>query len=288
VIGSKKNLDLPLQERRALVEPEGCPLSITKQCELLGLCRSSYYYSAIPESQENLCVMDLIDRIYTATPFYGSRRMVVELRNRHSMVVNRKRVQRLMRLMRLEAIYPKPRLTQRNQQHKIYPYLLRDVGITRINQVWSTDITYIRLRDGFLYLTAIIDWYSRYVLAWEISNTLDTHFCVSALEQALLIAKPEIFNSDQGCQFTSNDFTSVLLEAGVAISMNGKGRCLDNIICERLWRTAKYEEVYLKNYDSGAAAFQGLRRYFPFYNNERPHEALGYQTPASVYLGSAN
>jgi len=263
-------------------------LSVVKQCDLLGICRSSYYYKAVPESEENLQVMDLIDRIFTATPFYGSRRMVVELEKAHKLSVNRKRIQRLMRLMRLEAIYPRPRLTQRNKEHKVFPYLLRNVAVTRSNQVWSTDITYIRVRDGFLYLTAIMDWHSRYVLSWELSNTLDAAFCVSALETALTKGKPEVFNSDQGCQFTSGDFTGVLLNAGVAISMDGKGRCMDNIFCERLWRTVKYEEVYIRDYESGDAAFRSLKRYFPFYNHERPHQALDYQAPASVYQSRLN
>jgi putative transposase len=198
-------------------------LSIVKQCELLGIARSSYYYQAIPESEDNLKVMDLIDRIYTELPFYGSRRMMAELEKVHRLAVNRKRIQRLMRLMGLEAIYPRPRLTQRNQEHRVFPYLLRNVAITRVNQVWSSDITYIRVRDGFLYLTAIMDWHSRYVLSWELSNTLEASFCVSALRTALAMGTPEIFNTDQGCQFTSSEFTGVLLDAGVAISMDGRG-----------------------------------------------------------------
>lgn len=263
-------------------------MSIVKQCELLGIARSSYYYQAIPESEDNLKVMDLIDRIYTELPFYGNRRMMAELEKVHRLAVNRKRIQRLMRLMGLEAIYPRPRLTQRNQEHRVFPYLLRNVAITRVNQVWSSDITYIRVRDGFLYLTAIMDWHSRYVLSWELSNTLEASFCVSALRTALAMGTPEIFNTDQGCQFTSSEFTGVLLDAGVAISMDGKGRCMDNIFVERLWRTVKYEEVYIRDYDSGNTAFQSLKRYFPFYNHKRHHQALGYQTPASVYQGSHN
>jgi putative transposase len=247
------------------------------------LARSSYYYQPIPESEENLVVMNLIDECYTATPFYGRRRVVVWLKENHGLLVNHKRARRLLRLMGLEAIYPRKRLSQRNTEHKVYPYLLRDVPITRVNQVWGTDITYIRVRGGFLYLTAIMDWYSRYVLAWELSNTLDTSFCLSVLRRALTVAKPEIFNSDQGCQFTSTEFTRELLAAEVAISMDGKGRCIDNILTERLWRTVKYEEVYLQNYESGDDAYRGLGRYFPFYNNERPHQALSNQTPASVY-----
>ena len=249
------------------------------------MARSTFYYEAVPESEENLRLMTLIDEQYTRTPFYGSRKIVEWLRETHGVDLNRKRIQRLMRLMRLEAIYPKPRLTQRNKEHRIFPYLLRDVRILRVNQVWSTDITYIRLQHGFLYLTAIIDWFSRYVVAWELSNTLDAAFCVTALERALRIATPEIFNTDQGCQFTCEDFITVLQAADVSISMDGKGRCLDNVICERLWRSVKYEEVYLNEYPNGNAAFSGLNNYFPFYNDERLHQSLGYKTPATVFFG---
>lgn len=248
------------------------------------MARSTFYYEAVPESKENLRLMTLIDEQYTHTPFYGSRKVVEWLRKAHGVNLNRKRIQRLMRLMRLEAIYPKPRLTQRNMEHRIFPYLLRDVPILRVNQVWSTDITYIRLQHGFLYLTAIIDWFSRYVVAWELSNTLDAAFCVTALERALRIARPEVFNTDQGCQFTCEDFITVLQAADVSISMDGKGRCLDNVICERLWRSVKYEEVYLNEYSNGNAAFSGLNSYFPFYNDERLHQSLGYRTPAAVFF----
>jgi putative transposase len=271
---------------RTLVEPDHKDISIARQCELLGVARGSYYYEAVPESALNLELMRLIDEGYTKHPFYGSRKVVEWLAKFHNRAVNRKRVQRLMRLMRLEVIYPRPRLTLRNNQHSVYPYLLRDLVIDRANQVWSTDITYIRLRGGFLYLVAVIDWHSRYVVSWELSNTLDADFCVSALQRALRAGRPEIFNSDQGCQFTCKDFIQVLQAADITISMDGRGRCLDNIFVERLWRTVKYEEVYIRDYSSGADAFRGLKRYFDFYNGERLHQALGYQTPASLFYQS--
>lgn len=198
-------------------------------------------------------------------------------------MVNRKRIQNLMRKMGIAAIYPKPNLSKPSTEHKKYPYLLRGVAITRPNQVWSTDITYIRLQRGFIYLTAVIDWYSRYVLSWRLSNSLDTEFCVEALEEALMIARPEIFNTDQGSQYTSHAFVEVLTGAGIQISMDGKGRALDNVFVERLWRSVKYEEVYLKNYDNVPDAYCGLDEYFTFYNNERLHQALGYKRPSEVY-----
>jgi putative transposase len=226
--------------------------------------------------------MHLLDEQYTRTPYYGIRRMTAWLRAAgHE--VNHKRVARLLRRMGLQAIYPKPRLSQGGPEHKVYPYLLRGLAIRRPNQVWSTDITYIRLRHGFVFLVAIMDWYSRYVLAWEVSVTLETSFCLSALNWALRQAKPEIFNSDQGSQFTSDDFTSRLKKAGIRISMDGRGRVFDNIFVERLWRTVKYEEVYLKGYESVSVAISSLGAYFAFYNQERLHQSLGYRTPASVY-----
>lgn len=255
-----------------------------RQCELTGLARSSLYYVPVEESIEDLELMRQIDEQYTRTPFYGSRRMVVELR-KLGWIVNRKRVQRLMRQMGLEAIYPKPRLSKPAPGQKIYPYLLRGVKIDRPNQVWSTDITYVRLRGGFVYLVAILDWYSRYVLSWEVSMTLDTSFCLSALDWALTKGKPQIFNSDQGAQFTSVDFTDRLTEEGIRISMDGRGRALDNVFVERLWRTVKWEEIYLKDYTDVTDAIDNLSRYFPFYNAERPHQALSYQTPETVFYG---
>lgn len=228
--------------------------------------------------------MHRIDEIFTKFPSYGSRRMMEALR-RENYDIGRERVQTLMRNMGLEAIYPKPNLSKHHPEHKIYPYLLRGVKITRPNQVWSTDITYIRLACGFLYLTAVMDWFSRYVLAWRLSNSLEPLFCIEALEDALEQGTPEIFNTDQGSQFTSNDFTKVLLDRNIKISMDGKGRVFDNIFIERLWRSLKYEEVYPKGYQVYIDAREGLDDYFPLYNNERLHQALGYQTPQEVHYG---
>jgi len=259
-------------------------LSIARQCELIALPRSSWYYKLQEETAENLLLMRLLDEQYTSTPFYGSRRMVIAL-GEQGWKVNRKRVQRLMPQMGIEAIYPKPRLSDPAPGHRIYPYRLRGMVITRPNQVWSTDITYIRMRNGFVYLVAILDWFSRYVVDWEVSITLDTSFCLSTLDRALEKAKPEIFNSDQGSQFTSAEFTRRLEDARVLISMDGRGRALDNIFTERLWRTVKYEEVYLKDYTGVLDAIGNLKAYFRFYNRQRPHQALNYQTPEAVYFG---
>jgi putative transposase len=228
--------------------------------------------------------MRLLDEQYTATPFYGVRRMTAWLRTQ-DYPVNPKRVSRLMRKMGLETIYTKPRLSQAHPDHRIYPYLLRGVPITRVNHVWSTDITFIRLHGGFVYLVAVMDWFSRYVLSWALSITMDVSFCLEALEQALRVATPDIFNSDQGSQFTSVDFTRRLKEADIRISMDGRGRALDNVFVERLWRSVKYEEVYLKDYNTPREAIQGLEAYFAFYNGQRLHQSLNYQTPASVYFG---
>jgi putative transposase len=269
-----------------LVDENDDELSVVRQCELLGLPRSTWYYEARPESAENLRLMRRIDKEYTAHPFFGSRQMTAVLQ-RQGQVVNRKRVQRLMRLMGLEAIYPKPRTTMPGGGHKIYPYLLRNLEIKRPNQVWSADITYVPLRRGFLYLVAILDWYSRYVLTWKLSNSLDEVFCVEALEEALAETRPEIFNTDQGVQFTGRAFTGRLELAGVAISMDGKGRALDNVFVERLWRSVKYEEVYLKDYEEVADCRNGLGSYFPFYNHERPHQHLASRTPWEAYRGKA-
>ena len=262
-------------------------LSIRRQCELIGLPRSSWYYEPARASEENLVLMRLIDEQYTRTPFYGSRlygsrRMVVHL-NALGYGANRKRVQRLMRLMGLEGVAPGPRTSRPHPQHTVYPYLLRDVVVVLPNQVWSTDITYIPMRHGFMYLVAILDWYSRYVLAWALSNTLDTGFCLTALERALAQARPEIFNTDQGVQFTSTAFTEMLKAHGVQISMDGRGRVFDNIFVERLWRTVKHEDIYLKDYVTVSELEVGLAHYFQFYNHERPHQALGYRAPAAVY-----
>jgi putative transposase len=268
--------------KRTLVEVAHAQLSISRQCDLLGLARSSFYYEPATESEENLNLMNLIDEEYTAHPFFGSRQMAAWLK-RQGHEVNRKRVQRLMRLMGLEAIYPKPKLSMPDQKHKIYPYLLRNVAIVRPDQVWSTDITYIGLPGGFMYLAAIIDWFSRYVIAWRLSNTLDGLFCLEMLDEALSLGKPEVFNTDQGVQFTATAWTSRLVEAGVAVSMDGKGRCLDNVFVERFWRTLKYEDIYLKRYEAVPQLQAGLKVYLPFYNEERPHQALGCRTPAEVY-----
>jgi putative transposase len=227
--------------------------------------------------------MRLMDIEYTRHPFYGSRRLTVFLK-KSGYQINRKRIQRLMRIMGLEAIYPKPKLSQKNKEHRIYPYLLRGVLIDRPNQVWSTDITYIPIANGFMYLVAVIDWYSRYVISWELSNTLDSAFCLTALNKSLKLGKPEIFNTDQGTQFTCNAFTGILEKANINISMDGRGRALDNIFIERLWRSVKYEDIYLKNYFSGIDLRQGMESYFSFYNNERPHQSLKYKTPTEIYV----
>lgn len=271
------------EAKRQVVEPAHPPLRINRQCALLGLARSSYYYQPAHADPETLRVMRLIDEQYTRTPFYGVRKMTAWLRQRQRERVNHKRVARLMRLLGLAAIAPSPRTSRSAPDHQIYPYLLRDVSIERVNHVWSTDITYIRLHSGWLYLVAILDWYSRYVLAWEVSNTLDTPFCLAALEQALQIGTPEIFNSDQGAQFTSRAFPHRLQHAGIRISMDGRGRALDNIFVERLWRSVKDEEVYLHDYENVPTAIQRLDHYFTFYNHERLHQALAYQTPAAVF-----
>lgn len=260
-------------------------LAVSRQCELAGVARATFYGRQAPgeASEEDLLLCRLIDEEYTRRPFYGSRRMVVYLA-RQGLAVNRKRVQRLMRLMGLAGMAPGPSTSVRHPDHRVYPYLLRGIVVSRPNQVWSTDITYIRLARGFVYLVAIIDWYSRRVLAWRISNSLDTSFCVDCLEDALsLHGKPEIFNSDQGSQFTSVAFTGVLKREGIAISMDGRGRALDNIFVERLWRSVKHEDVYLKGYNTVADLILGLTEYFVFYNDERPHQSLENRTPNAVY-----
>lgn len=267
-----------------MIEPNHPELSTRRQCELIGLNRATYYYQPATETELNLKLMRLIDKQYTRTPFYGWPRMTAYVR-RQGYQVNHKRVRRLMRKMGLEAIYPKPRAKGKAQEHKIYPYLLRDLEIVHPNQVWSTDITYIRMASGFMYLVAIIDWYSRYVLAWQLSNSLDGHFCQMALQQALTQDKPGIFNTDQGVQFTARSFTTCLKKAGIRISMDGRGRALDNIFVERLWRSVKYEHVYLHDHATVPDLEAGLRDYFNFYNHKRLHQSLGYQTPAEVHFG---
>jgi len=266
-----------------LIEPDHPDLSIARQCALIGLSRSSYYHTPCGvESEQNLKYMRLIDEQYLRTPFFGSRQMTRWLVNQGH-AVNRKRVQRLMRTMGIQATVPGPHTSQPHPSHKIYPYLLQDMELQGANLVWSTDITYIPMPSGFMYLAAIIDWYSRYVIAWELSNTLDHLFCVRMLEDALQYAHPVIFNTDQGSQFTSTEFTRCLLAREILISMDGRGRALDNVFIERLWRSLKYEEIYLNDYDSVLQLYQGLTHYFQFYNQERPHSALGGRTPAQVH-----
>ena len=281
-MAKKKSGTLTLEQRRSLIGVDNLTISINKQCELLGVSRSGYYYEAVGESPLNLKLMSLLDKQYTATPFYGVPRMHQYLCSL-GYNVNIKRIRRLLRLMGLYAIYPKKSLSQQNKEHKVYPYLLRDYKINNPNQVWSTDITYIQMKKGFLYLVAVIDWYSRYVIAWRISNTMETSFCLEALEAALTKGKPDIFNTDQGSQFTSLDFTGCLIDNDIKISMDGKGRYLDNIFVERLWRTVKYEYVYLNSIQDGAELWHGLNEYFMFYNNERFHQSLAYKTPYEVH-----
>lgn len=266
------------------MEPDNEEMTITRQCELLGLVRSMWYYQPQPEDPEDLCLMKLMDEQFTETPFYGVLRMREWLKREHQIIVNPKRIRRLLRKMGLMAVYPKRNLSKPAPGHKIYPYLLKGLDITRPNQVWSADITYIRLAGGFVYLVAIIDWYSRYVLAWDVSVTLDSAFCLAALDEAIRrYGRPDIFNSDQGCQFTSLEFTGRLKTEGVQISMDGRGRALDNIFVERLWRSVKYEDVYLHDYTTVPEAILGLRKYFLFYNVQRQHQSLDYRTPQEVY-----
>ncbi len=260
-------------------------MSVREQCRLLCVPRSTLYYQPCGPTGEDVWVMGRIDEQYTATPFYGVERMTAAL-HRQGLRIGHNRVRRLLRLMGLEALYPKPRLSLPSRlEHRVYPYLLRGLRIDRPNQVWSSDITYIRLSQGFAYLVAILDWFSRYVLSWSLSTTLDAWFCVQTLREALRTGRPKIVNTDQGSQFTSGDWIDELTEAGVAISMDGRGRAFDNIFTERLWRSVKYEEVYLKDYAAVDDARAGLGDYFRFYNTARPHQALGYRTPAEVHFG---
>ena len=266
-----------------MIEVQHPVLSVTRQCALLGLPRASYYHQPRPEPKETLRLMRLIDETYLAYPFFGSRQMARWLR-RQGERINRKRVQRLMRRLGLEAIYRKPNLSRAQAGHRIYPYLLRNLAVIRPNQVWATDITYVPVQGGYAYLCAVLDWHSRCVLAWELSNTLDASFCARAVQRALAVhGTPEIFNTDQGCQFTSAEFTQPLLALGVKLSMDGKGRCLDNVFVERLWRSVKYEEIYLKSYVSLVDAHAQLDSYFRFYNERRPHSSLGGATPGETY-----
>jgi putative transposase len=265
-----------------MIEAQHPHISVRRQCALIGLPRATYYYEPASESAFNLRLMRLIDEQYMKTPFYGWPRMTAHLR-RQGYAVNHKRVQRLMQVMGLQAIYPKPKTSVAGYGHKVYPYLLHGLQITRPNQVWSADITYVPLMHGFMYLVAIIDWFSRYVLAWQLSNTLESRFCLDALRQALLAGHPEIFNTDQGVQFTALEFIGCLEVAGIHISMDGRGRAVDNIFIERLWRSVKYEDIYLKDYASVPELDAGLNAYFRFYNFDRPHQSLDYRTPAEVH-----
>jgi len=273
-----------MTQRRTWVETDP-QLSMRRQCELLGVNRSSLYYDPVEIAAEELALMRRMDELHLKHPFFGSRMMAQTLKQK-GLEINRKHVQRLMRVMSLESAAPKPNTSKPAPEHAVYPYLLRNLTVSRINQVWAADVTYIPMAHGFLYLVAVIDWYSRRVLAWRLSNTMETTFCVEALHEALArYGKPGIFNTDQGSQFTADDFTGALLDRGIKISMDGKGRYLDNIFVERLWRSLKYEEVYLYAYGSVQEARAGICRYFDFFNDERPHKALGYQTPASFYDG---
>ena len=283
-MAEKKVRDQPLRQRQGWVD-SGDKLSVVRQCQLVGIARSTVYASkAVVADEYELILLRLLDEEYTRHPFYGSRKMVVWL-GTQGHTVNRKRVQRLMGILALVAMAPGPNTSKKHPQHKIYPYLLRGLDIVRPNQVWSTDITYVRLAHGFVYLVAIIDWYSRKVLTWHLSNTMDVGFCVDCLTAALNeYGIPEIFNTDQGSQFTSDKWIQLLLENDIKISMDGRGRALDNIFVERLWRSVKYEDIYPKNYAYMPELLSGLAEYFVFYNGERYHQALGYKTPNQVYL----
>jgi putative transposase len=266
-----------------MIESAHPTLSIRRQCDLVGLNRASFYRQPAGETPENLALMRVIDEEYTRTPFYGYRKMTARLQ-RLGHPVNRKRVARLMQKMGLQAIYPRPHTSIPDQQHKKYPYLLRDLAIIQPNQVWSADITYLPMVNGFMYLVAIMDWFSRFVLAWQLSNTLDGLFCLETLRLALRQGQPEIFNTDQGVQFTARAFTGELENKGIQVSMDGRGRAFDNIFIERLWRSVKYEDVYIKEYGTVSALEGGLGDYFQLYNHERPHQSLNYQPPADVHF----
>lgn len=273
-----------ISARRLIIEPQYGLLSQRKQCRLLGLNRSGLYYEPREPTQEDLLLMKAIDKEYIKNPYYGRRRMTIEMR-KEGFLVGEKRVRTAMRSMGLEAIYPKPKLSMSNKEHKKYPYWVDKKEISRSNQVWAADITYVPLLQGFGYLFAIMDWYSRFILEWQISNMLDTEFCLEALERALSKNVPEIFNTDQGVQFTSNRFTKVIEASGAQVSMDGKGRAFDNIMVERLWRSVKYENIYPNAYENLAEVKNGLQKYFTFYNEERPHQGLSYKTPMEVYYG---
>lgn len=277
---------MSVKERIKLIDQQSAELSIVKQCELLEVHRSGFYYQPKEESEENLKIMELLDKQYFKTPFYGCRKMTAWLQNQ-GFVVNRKRIKRLMKIINWQTIYREPRTTICAPGHKIYPYLLKDLKIDRKNQVWATDITYIPMEKGFMYLCAIVDLYTRKVLNWSVSNSMSADWCVEVLHETIHIyGKPEIFNTDQGAQYTSHEHTKALKDHGILISMDGKGRALDNIFVERLWRSVKYENVYLQSYSNGMELYQGLKTYFDFYNKERFHESLNYKTPEECYMAA--
>lgn len=282
-MAQKKVVELPLERRRSFVDQTNDEITIGRQCELLGVSRSGYYYEPIPESEDNLKLMELIDKIYMDLPFYGRRRICEVLRKDYHLKVNPKRVRRLMQVMRLEAIYPKPDLSKSNQKHKKYKYLLKNVTVDRVDQVWSADITYIPMKGGYVYLVAVMDWFSRKVLGWKLSNSLDGSFCNELLAECLDNNQPEIFNTDQGVQFTAEGFVGQLLEKGVQVSMDGKGRALDNVFIERVWRSLKYENIYIHRYEEVKELLKGLDRYFKFYNQKRRHQSLENRVPDEVY-----
>jgi len=278
----KKTSDFGIEVKRGLISEEASGISISRQCQLLDIPRSTYYYESYLDDAFNISIMHLIDEVYTENCFYGARRMSIELKKK-GYAVGRDLASTLMKRMGIEAVYPKPKLSAACPEHKIYPYLLRGLKIIRKNQVWSTDITYIRMQNGFLYLVAIIDWFSRYVIAWKLSNSLDGLFCRETLQEALKRGKPDIFNTDQGAQFTCNDFVEILLANEISVSMDGRGRAIDNVFIERLWRSLKQENIYIMNYQNGLEVLNGLRKYFMFYNEKRPHMSLDYCTPAELY-----
>lgn len=282
-MAEKKSRLLEPKTRQELVDSHES-ISVRRQSELLGINRTTLYYDPVKETNEDKFLMKKIDEIYTRSPFYGSRRITAQLQRDYGMEINRKRVQRMMRALGLRGIAPGPDTSKPHKAHKKYPYLLRKLLINRVNMVWSTDITYVPMTNGFMYLVAVIDWYSRYVLSWKLSNTMDTQFCIDALEQALTINQPDIFNTDQGVQFTSEAYTTVLLKKNIQISMDGRGRALDNIFVERLWRTVKYENIYMNDYQTVAELKAGLSAYFTFYNEKRLHQSLDYNTPLEVHF----
>ena len=282
-MAQKKITNLELTERHDFIDASDTEYSVREQCKLLDLNRSTWYYEPVPLSEEDRILMDLLDAQYTKTPFYGVRNMTTYLRQL-GYAIGKDRTRTLLRTMGLSARFPKPNLSKPHPENRIYPYLLRDFDVVRPNQVWCSDITYIRLSWGFAYLVAIVDWYSRCVLSWRLSNTLEADFCVEALREAIeKYGAPDVFNTDQGTQFTSQEFISVLTSHSISISMDGRGRCLDNIFVERLWRTVKYENVYLKGYQTIPEARMGLAEYFEFYNKERFHQSLDNKTPWAVY-----